>query len=150
MGYLVNKYGKDDRYYPKDPVQRAIVDQRLHFDLGVLYHRFADYHFPQILKLAPADPEKYEKMVEGMDMLNVFLDGQRYAAGDQITIADFTLLATVSCYVEGGPNFCLKDHPNIQRWYNDCKMNVPGYEATVEGLEKFKSVFEGPRPLKVK
>ena len=35
--YLVNKYGKNDKLYPKDPVARARVDQRLYFDMGVFY-----------------------------------------------------------------------------------------------------------------
>lgn len=38
--YLVNKYGKDDTLYPKDAKTRALVDQRLYFDMGVFYHRF--------------------------------------------------------------------------------------------------------------
>lgn len=39
LGYLVNQYAKDDSLYPKDPFQRAMVDQRLHFDSGILYIR---------------------------------------------------------------------------------------------------------------
>ncbi|KAK9887077.1 hypothetical protein WA026_020016 [Henosepilachna vigintioctopunctata] len=31
MGYLVNKYGKDDSLYPQDIKKRAVVDQLLHF-----------------------------------------------------------------------------------------------------------------------
>lgn len=40
MTYLVEKYGKDDSLYPKDPKARAVVNQRLYFDLGTLYQRF--------------------------------------------------------------------------------------------------------------
>ena len=39
-GYLVQKYGKDDSLYPKDPKARAVVDQRLYFDMGVFYQSF--------------------------------------------------------------------------------------------------------------
>lgn len=37
--YLVEKYSKTDKLYPKDLVQRAYVDQRLHFDCGFMHPR---------------------------------------------------------------------------------------------------------------
>jgi len=40
--YLVNAYGKDnDPLYPKNPKERALVDQRLLFNLSVLYKAFS-------------------------------------------------------------------------------------------------------------
>ena len=39
-GYLVGQYAEDDTLYPKDDVRkRAVIDQRLHFENGVLYVR---------------------------------------------------------------------------------------------------------------
>lgn len=35
--YLVSKYAKNDSLYPKDVKKQAIVNQRLHFDSGVVY-----------------------------------------------------------------------------------------------------------------
>ena len=40
--YLVSKYGKDDKLYPKDVETRAVVDQRLYFDMGAFYKSFGD------------------------------------------------------------------------------------------------------------
>ena len=39
-GYLVHEYAKDDTLYPKEAKKRALVDQRLYFDMGVFYQRF--------------------------------------------------------------------------------------------------------------
>lgn len=135
MGYLVNKYGKDDKLYPKDPVKRAVVDQRLYFDAGTLYQRFADYYYPQIMYKKPAEPEKYKRVEEALEFFNTFLEGQKYAAGNDLTIADLALLASLSTYVDGGANLPLDGYPNVQRWYEDCKKNAPGYQSTVAGLE---------------
>ena len=44
IAYLVDQYGKDDSLYPKDPKQRAVVNQRLYFDAGTLYQRFGDLY----------------------------------------------------------------------------------------------------------
>jgi glutathione S-transferase len=42
------------------------------------------------------DDELLKKALEGIDMLNTFLEGQLWAAGDTMTIADFALVASVS------------------------------------------------------
>lgn len=41
--YLAAAYAKDDTLYPTDVRMRALVDQRLQFDLSTLYARLADY-----------------------------------------------------------------------------------------------------------
>lgn len=43
MTYLISAYAKDDNLYPKDIKIRALIDQRLQFDLGTLYQRMGDY-----------------------------------------------------------------------------------------------------------
>ena len=43
MMYLADQYGKNDSLYPKDVKKRAIVNQRLYFDMCNLYKSFMDY-----------------------------------------------------------------------------------------------------------
>lgn len=40
--YVVQKYGseKDQSLYPKDLIARSLIDQKLYFNLGVLFVRF--------------------------------------------------------------------------------------------------------------
>lgn len=47
LTYLTSAYAKDDTLYPKDIKIRALVDQRLHFDLSTLYQRMFDYYVRQ-------------------------------------------------------------------------------------------------------
>ncbi|KAJ6647487.1 Glutathione S-transferase 1, isoform C [Pseudolycoriella hygida] len=139
IAYLVEKYGKTDSLYPKDAAKRALVNQRMYFDMGTLYDRFATYYYPQIFAKAPANPENFKKMEEAVGFLNTFLEGQTYAAGDSLTLADITLVATISSYDLAG--FDLSKYPNVAKWYSNCKATVPGYDINEAGLAEFKKFF---------
>lgn len=44
LSYMVSAFAKDDSLYPKDVRVRALVDQRMMFDLGTLYSRMTEYY----------------------------------------------------------------------------------------------------------
>lgn len=139
MVYLVEKYGKDDTLYPKCPKARAVINQRLYFDMGTLYQKFSEYYYPQIFGKAAADPEKFKAMETAMGFLNTFLEGNKYAAGEKLTLADIALVSTVSTYEAAGFDF--SKYENIVRWYNLCKTTAPGWEINAAGAEEFKKFF---------
>jgi len=135
-GYFVNQYGKDDSLYPKCPKKRALVDKMLYFDMGTLYDRFAKYAYPVMFSGAEVDPAKLEKLQEALGYLNGFLEGQEYATGDVITIADHALAASVSTFKAGGID--LAPHANVTAWLERCEKNIPGYaEANQAGADAF-------------
>ncbi|XP_052754521.1 glutathione S-transferase 1-1 [Galleria mellonella] len=137
--YLVNKYGKGSTLYPEDPKARALVDQRLYFDIGTLYQRFADYFYPQVFGGAPADKEKASKIEDSLKLLDTFLEGQKYVAGPNLTVADLSLIASVSSFEASDIDF--KKYPNVKRWYETVRSTAPGYqEANEKGLEAFKGL----------
>uniref|UniRef100_A0A2M4BZN3 glutathione transferase n=1 Tax=Anopheles marajoara TaxID=58244 RepID=A0A2M4BZN3_9DIPT len=138
--YLAEKYGKDEQLYPKDPQKRAVVNQRLYFDMGTLYQRFADYYYPQIFAKQPANAENEKKMKDAVDFLNTFLDGQKYVAGEHLTVADLSILATVSTYDVAG--FELAKYPNVQKWYDNIRKEAPGTAINEAGILEFKKYFE--------
>ena len=37
MQYLVDTYGKDDSIFPKDVKKRALINQKMDYDMGTLY-----------------------------------------------------------------------------------------------------------------
>ncbi|XP_063545142.1 glutathione S-transferase 1-1-like [Cydia strobilella] len=137
--YLANKYGKGSTLYPEEPRARALVDQRLYFDIGTLYQRFADYFYPQIFGGAPADQGKLQKIEEALKFLDTFLEGQKYVAGPNLTLADLSLIASVSSFEATDIDF--KKYSNVKRWYETVKSTAPGYqEANEKGLEAFKGL----------
>lgn len=52
LQYLANAYGgSNDSLYPKDPRKRAIVDQRLLFDMGTLYKAFSEAYVSYLFNI---------------------------------------------------------------------------------------------------
>ncbi|XP_059060042.1 glutathione S-transferase 1-1-like [Achroia grisella] len=136
--YLVNKYAPGNTLYPEDPVTRAVIDQRLDFDLGTLYSRFGNLYYPQIFGGAPEDEALVKKLDEALLFFNTFLEGHNYAAGSNLTLADLSLVATVSTIDAVG--FSLKPYPNILKWFELIKSTAPRYEETNgKGIEEFKT-----------
>ncbi|KAL1139450.1 hypothetical protein AAG570_006434 [Ranatra chinensis] len=141
MTYLADQYGKDESLYPKDAKKRAVVNQRLYFDMGTLYHRFGELYYPVMFGGAAYDEEKAKKLDEALGFLDGFLSKSAWATGDKITLADCALAASVSTIEAVGYDF--SKHSNVVKWYNNAKSNLPGYEeANNAGAQKFKGMYE--------
>ena len=115
-GYLVNQYGqKVAHLYPEDAQLRAVVDQRLNFDASELFPSFRETYvihnfyilivmiifFKLQVAIAMGNgKELTEEALEPVHKALGFLDGMLknhdYAAGNCLTIADLSLVATVS------------------------------------------------------
>ncbi|KAK5650012.1 hypothetical protein RI129_001041 [Pyrocoelia pectoralis] len=126
MTYLVSKYGKDESLYPKDPQIRASIDQRLFFDVGTLYARFGNYFYPVMFAGQSFDPDKLTKLHDAVKFFDTFLEGHDYAVGNNLTVADLSLVSTVSTI--DAMEVDLSSYKNVLRWYNKIKTTVPGYE----------------------
>ena len=125
MGYLVQKYAKDDALYPREPLQRAIVDQRLHFESGVLYVRCKN--LKHLLFEEKVTELPIEKLHETYALLELFLNGHEYMAGDQLTIADFSIVTSVStAHLSIAPVDASK-YPNLSAWLTRIS-SLPFYE----------------------
>jgi glutathione S-transferase len=111
MQYLCNRHGLD-RFYPTDPGERAMVDSAMFYLIGTLYPLVARATYPVLqfpqypgeVATSSADDAMKERarqdaeaaLAEPLDVYRAFfLSGQRFIGGDQPSIADIRLAATL-------------------------------------------------------
>jgi glutathione S-transferase len=111
MQYLCNKHDLD-RFYPKDPGERAMIDSGMFYLVGTLYPLVAratypTLGFPQYAgEVATSDADADMKaqaqkdaeaaLAEPLDAYRAFfLEGKRFIGGDAPSIADIRLAATL-------------------------------------------------------
>ncbi|KAM7363370.1 glutathione S transferase D11 isoform 1-T1 [Cochliomyia hominivorax] len=126
LSYMVSAFGKDDSLYPKDVRVRALVDQRMMFDLGTLYQRMTDYFFPTMFMGAPLDETKKARLHEALGWFDIILKGRKFTAADHFTIADLTLMVTIS-QIEAF-EFDISSYARIKQWYQRCKQFAESYD----------------------
>jgi len=143
-GYLVQKYGKDDSLYPKDPKARAVVDQRLYFDMGVFYQSFGKVYYPVMFGGATSMDEAAKKdFANAVGFLELFLSQNKYAAGDQLTIADICLMASAVTF-ESADAKVFDNCPKIKSWMETCKSELVDHqESNQVGADVFGKMLEG-------
>jgi glutathione S-transferase len=111
MQYLCNKHGLD-RFYPRDPGERAMVDSAMFYQIGTLYPLVARATYPTLgfpqyageVATSDADDDMKAKaqqeaeaaIAQPLDAYRAFfLDGRQFIGGDNPSIADIRLAATL-------------------------------------------------------
>ncbi|XP_065219723.1 uncharacterized protein LOC135845185 [Planococcus citri] len=129
--YLVGKYGKDDQLYPKDLKARGIVDQRLHFDSDVLFGSLIrNIKYIIVNEMSTRLRDDLRKLtLESYDLLEKLLEGKLYAAGNHVTIADFSILTTLTNSHIFVP-IDNEKYPLIVDYMKRAEANIPGFLET--------------------
>ncbi|XP_059616533.1 uncharacterized protein LOC132261652 [Phlebotomus argentipes] len=132
--YLVSNKTPGSSLYPTDVKKRAVVDARLFLD-HELQMAFLEMLYP-IYRLGETEILKAQKvkMYKVLGNLNTFLEGQKYVAGSELTLADLALLVTVISIQEVGAN--IKKFNNITAWLKTLE-SVPGAQENLEGAQFF-------------
>jgi glutathione S-transferase len=111
MQYLCNKHGLD-RFYPRDPGQRAMVDSAMFYLIGTVYPVLARATYPTLgfpqyageTATSDASDETKEQarkdaeaaLAHPLDVYrSFFLDGRPFIGGDEPSIADIRFAATL-------------------------------------------------------
>lgn len=131
--YLVEQHKPDSPLYPTCPKKRGIVNQRLYFDSTVLFARAYAAIAPLMRQGATSIPqERKDAIAEALKTLDGYLDGQDWVTGEECTVADLCLLATISSLSKLG----VEMSANITAWYDRCK-ELPGFDENEEGANIF-------------
>ena len=142
MTYLANKYAPDSTLYPSDPQRRAVVDRLLQWDLGVIYRSIGEYLAPIMRdgkSVEHLDPEKEKKIKEALNILDESLKQNKYVAGDELTLADLSILASLSL-AEVFDYDVICDYNHIRNWSQTLKRELPYYdEINKEPINMFKT-----------
>ncbi|XP_033154018.1 glutathione S-transferase 1 [Drosophila mauritiana] len=127
--YLVRRYAKSDDLYPKDYFKRALVDQRLHFESGVLFQGcIRNIAIPLFYKNITEVPRsQIDAIYEAYDFLEAFIGNQAYICGTGITIADYSVVSSVSSLV-GLAAIDAKRYPKLNGWL-DRMAAQPNYQS---------------------
>jgi len=130
--YLMNKYAPTNRLYPRDPAARGLVDARLYYDADLATaHRgiIRPLLFDKNLK---ASQDGHAKFHENLQVLEWFLGQSAYVAGDQLTIADLSVITYVSGIEAYGFDFSA--YPKVMAWMAKLKA-LPYYEVNDKGAK---------------
>ncbi|GAB0096508.1 glutathione S-transferase 1-1 [Sergentomyia squamirostris] len=129
LAYLVNSRAPGSSFYPVDPKKRAVIDSRLSFDstimnaignvISVIYS--GETEIPQ---------NKKDKVYALLGHMNTFVEGKKYLAGDDLTIADFAFLSTFATLKVVGAN--IEKFSNLVKWYKRCE-SLAGFKENEEG-----------------
>ncbi|GBP18463.1 Glutathione S-transferase 1 [Eumeta japonica] len=84
-GYLISAYGSDESWYPRDPERRAVIDQRLHFDSGVLLPAFLEAEVRYSVPIL----EVHNALVNPLELQMFIGSGGRLLSGGSYVLGNF-------------------------------------------------------------
>ncbi len=150
MQYLCNKHGLE-RFYPSDPGERAMVDNAMFYLVGTFYPlvtraTYPALGFPQYpgevatseagdeLK-AKAQQDAEAALAEPLDVYRAFfLDGKPFIGGENPSIADFRLAATLEflraidyAFPDWADDYMTRMETTLGKAYSEPVADVRGY-----------------------
>ncbi|KAL3275754.1 hypothetical protein HHI36_020499 [Cryptolaemus montrouzieri] len=138
--YLVDKYAKNDSMYPKDLVKRAIVNQFLFCDASI-FDKFVGIVKPILYGNVKglADWQK-ESLIDSFEAVERILEGKKFLTGNDVTIADISLVVTLSSANLVVP-IDFKKFTKIAAWMKNME-SLSYYEPNAVGLKVHAEILK--------
>ncbi|KAL3275750.1 hypothetical protein HHI36_020496 [Cryptolaemus montrouzieri] len=138
--YLMDKYAKNDSMYPRDSVKRANINQLLFCDAAIFAKVIAimkPIYFEGVKEVTDKQKANLEDSYESIERI---LDGKKFIAGNDMSIADFSLVATLTSANIAVP-IDLKKYTNIAAWLKTME-SLPYYELNAEGMRIHEEILK--------
>ncbi|CRK99146.1 CLUMA_CG012508, isoform A [Clunio marinus] len=144
--YLCDKYAPNASIFPQDPNVRALITQRMCFNMAYLYPPILRYAIDPIFFDYQRDAEGLKKVQDVLSTFEEYLKrvGKKYAVSDNVTIADFAFVSTIICLEAVEITF--DEFPLITKWYNNFKKENPEEWAVAEEAMKLITEYEKNTP----
>ncbi|CAG9859353.1 unnamed protein product [Phyllotreta striolata] len=140
--YLLEKYAPNSDLYPSDPQQKATVNQRLFFNVGVIFPKLQAIVVSLLREGAKSvSKDKADQVTQAYNLLETLLEKSPYVAGSSLTLADLSVIANVSSLNVLVP-VAENRYPKISEWMAKMK-TLPYYqEANQVGLGHFEGMVK--------
>lgn len=142
--YLISKYAPDNSLFPNDLVQRARINQRLHFDSGVLFAALRHAHYIIYTGSWEVPKAVIDDLHAALKLLETFLTDNQYLVGNHLTLADLACLTTVTAFELHFPIEANR-YPNIVAWMS--RLSTLSYydELITKTNVEYRAMFDGLR-----
>lgn len=139
--HLAEKYDMKGNLWPKDYEKRMQVLNRLFFECSFLFRRDSDFMSAIVRQgFAHVDVVHHErKLTEAYGVIESYLENNEYIAGEQLTLADLSIVTTLSTV---NLMFPPMRFPRLQRWFTAMQQLDAYKEANCSGLEKLRHTME--------
>jgi glutathione S-transferase len=134
LQYLANKYAPNSSIYPSDPKKRSIVDRTLNFDL-TYFGSIRDVLIMPLFRGTEPTEQQTTNFKNNLKLLDTLIGDSKYVAGNELTIADISVLASTSL-LEINEQKDIADLPNLKGWYNRVKAQLPYFEEVNGGVKE--------------
>lgn len=147
MEYLCDKYHNISKnLYPKEPKLRALVKQRLCFNLSFYYPSIQSYAIAPIFYDYERTEPGLKKLENALQILEAYLkqsNGNYVANTSTVSIADIALIAsTISLEAI---NFDLTPYTMVMKWYTNFKVkNEQLWNIANAGMQELKEFAQNP------
>ncbi|CAM1299191.1 GstD1 (predicted) [Pycnogonum litorale] len=144
LEYMTDKYDICNRLMPIDIEGKATVRKFLNFDGTSLYKAVGDYFYPQMFQKQDGDAKKLKELKSKINILQDMMEDNSYVCGDVLTIADLSILATLTTLELS--DFDITEYQKVDAWIKRLKNELPYYEETNgDGIHMFRQMLKKVR-----